>query len=157
MIKLLILSILLSSLMAQENRLKITYSFHWWKELHLLNSEPFKSFDHRAYVDIYVNNIAKDSYVNKKTKFKSGSIIIKPLYPGQKREDIARLAIMMKMERGYDEEYNDWWYGVYDKTGTQMWYEGKILSCINCHIRAKKSDYLFTLSVMEIIELINEK
>ena len=142
--------------MAQEDKPEKTFSFPWWKELHLLNKNSFKSFDHRAYVDIYVNDLAKDSYVNKKTKFKVGSLVIKVLYPQQQKENISRLVIMMKMDKDYDDDFNDWWYGVYDKTGTQMWHEGKILSCINCHIRAKKSDYLFSHSVMEIIELINE-
>ena len=157
MIKLLILSVLLSSLIAQEKKLEKVFSFPYWKELHLLNEKPFKSFEHHAYIDIYVNDLAKDSYVNKKTKFKVGSLIIKPLYPQQKRENIARLVIMMKMDKNYDNNFNDWWYGVYDKTGTQMWHEGKILSCINCHIHAKETDYLFSHKVMEIIELINEE
>ena len=156
MLKLLILSILLSSLIAQENELKKTFSFPNWKKLHLLNKSPFKSFDHSAYIDIYVNDLAKYAYINKKNEFKVGSIIIKPLYPQPKRENIARLVIMMKMDKNYDDAFNDWWYGVYDETGTQMWHEGKILSCISCHIRAKKSDYLFSHSVMEIIELVNE-
>ncbi|WP_148218543.1 cytochrome P460 family protein [Sulfurimonas autotrophica] len=47
---------------------------------------------------------------------------------------------------------NDWWYGAYDKTGTTVWFEGKIKSCIKCHQIAKKTDYLFTESVMEEID-----
>jgi len=157
MIKLLILFLLLSSLIAKEEKREKIFSFSSWKELHLLNEKPFKSFEHHAYIDIYVNDLAKDSYTNKKAKFKVGSLIIKPLYPKQTRENITRLVIMMKMDKHYNDDFNNWWYGVYDKTGTQMWHQGKILSCINCHIRAKETDYLFSHSVMETIELINEE
>ena len=55
------------------------------------------------------------------------------------------------MHKNYDTQNNDWWYGIYDRTGTEVWHEGKIESCINYHQIAKKTDYLFTESVMENI------
>ena len=152
MSKIVILLFLCLSLFSQENIHKSEhYSFANWKNLILLNKTPFKSDEHNAYVDIYVNKLAKDTYINKKSNFKEGSLIIKPLYPEENRENIARLVIMMKMKKGYDEDFNDWWYGVYDKTGLEMWYEGKIMSCIACHIAVEESDYLFTHSVMKKI------
>ena len=59
-------------------------------------------------------------------------------------------------KKGYDPKNSDWWYGVYDETGTEGWYTGIIKSCIHCHETARKTDYLFTQSVMfEIREFID--
>lgn len=151
----LLLSAFLCLLAQEHSKEPQQYSFSNWKNLTLLNKTPFKSDEHRAYVDIYVNSLAKDAYINKKSKFKVGSLIVKPLYPEKKRENIARLVIMMKMKKGYDEDFNDWWYGVYDETGSEMWHQGKIVSCIACHIGAEDTDYLFTQSVMKKISTLN--
>ena len=134
---------------------KSEFTFPWWRSMNLLNKEPIESDAHNAYIDIYVNDIAKPSYINMHKKFDEGSIIIKPLYTGAKREMLARLVIMMKMPEGYDSENGDWWYGVYDEYGVEGWYQGKIKSCITCHKMVKESDYLFTESVMEDIHLQN--
>jgi hypothetical protein len=62
---------------------------------------------------------------------------------------------MVKMEEGYDSEHGDWWYGVYDESGTEMAYEGRIPECINCHAMAKETDYLFARSVMKKLDGID--
>lgn len=129
------------------------FIFPKWREFHPLNKTLLHSHAHNAMVDIYTNDIASQPYIERKAHFPEGSIIIKPLYKENNRNGyLARLVIMVKMHRGYDTEHNDWWYGVYDKTGTVVWFEGKIKSCIGCHQIAKKSDYLFTEQVMEEID-----
>ena len=129
------------------------FIFPKWKNMNLLNKYLLESQDHDAYVDIYVNDIAKEPYILEKNNFPVGSIIVKPLYPKKKRENIARLVIMMKMKSGYDSRNNNWWYGVYDKSGMYASYKGKIKSCITCHAEAKDTDYMFSESVMYDIAL----
>jgi hypothetical protein len=93
--------------------------------------------------------MAKKAYIDKSNLFPVGSIIVKPLYPDLKRSETAKLTIMIKMEKGYDTENGDWWYGVYDETGMEGWYQGKIQSCIKCHAKAKETDYLFSKDVIQ--------
>lgn len=152
--KLLCFSLLISSLNAVnvENDIERDYIFPKWKEFNKINKKILHSHAHNAFVDIYLNNIAKKAYIHEHEKFPRNSIIIKPLYRETSREHLARLVVMVKMHKGYDSKHNDWWYGVYDKTGTIAWHQGKIASCIRCHTIAKKTDYLFTQSVNEKIE-----
>ncbi len=135
-----------------ENDIPRHFIFPHWKGLHKLNKALLHSHAHHAFVDIYSNNIATIPYVKKNSSFPEGSILIKPLFNEKHKEHLSRLVIMVKMHKGYDTEHNDWWYGVYDKTGTTVWFEGKIKSCINCHKLAKKTDYLFCEDVMEQID-----
>ncbi|WP_415406094.1 cytochrome P460 family protein [Sulfurovum sp. CS9] len=133
---------------------KNQFTFPRWKSLHKLNTETLVSADHNAWFDIYVNTIAKKAYVEKLSLLPVGSIILKPLYPDLQRSKTAKLTIMIKMEKGYDPENGDWWYGVYDESGMEGYYQGKIKSCIKCHTQAKETDYMFSESV---IESINEE
>ena len=128
---------------------KNQYIFPRWKSLPKLNTEALVSADHNAWFDIYLNARAKKAYVEKLSVLPVGSIIVKPLYPDGQRSEISKLTIMLKMEKGYDEEHGDWWYGVYDETGMKGSYQGKIKSCIECHTKAKKTDYMFSESVIE--------
>ncbi len=138
----LILLILLTHLYASE------FIFPYWKSMNKLNKELLESDDHKAYIDIYVNDLAKEPYIRETERFPVGAIIIKPLYPKDKRENIARIVIMMKMQKGYDSKNGDWWYGSYNENGIDAYAEGKINSCIMCHEVAQDTDYLFSESVM---------
>jgi len=120
-----------------------------WKKNYNLTPEIIESDAHNAYVEIYLNEKAKDAYINEASHFKRGSAIFKPLYSDPEGHHCARLVIMVKMEEGYDSENGDWWYGVYDESGTKMAYEGRIPECISCHTMAKETDYLFSRSVLK--------
>ena len=130
---------------------KNKFTFPHWKNLHKLNTVALPSADHNAWFDIYINAIAKNAYINKSSLLPVGSILIKPLYPDEERSETNKLTIMIKMEKGYDTEHGDWWYGVYDETGMEGWYRGKIQSCIKCHVQAKETDYMFSEIMMESI------
>ena len=131
---------------------KNKFTFPDRKSLHKLNSEGLKSHAHRAWFDIYVNTLAKKAYVKKLSLFPVGSILLKPLYSDQARSKTAKLTIMIKMEKGYDTKNADWWYGVYDKTGMEVYNQGKIKSCIKCHRKVKETDYVFSENTMKSIE-----
>ena len=120
-----------------------------WRQNYNLTPHIINSDAHNAYVEIYLNNKAKDAYINIEPRFKKGSAVFKPLYSDPDGKHFARLVIMVKMYEGYDSENGDWWYGVYDESGTKMWYEGRIPECISCHAMAKETDYLFARSVMK--------
>ena len=120
-----------------------------WEKGYDLTKGIIESDAHNAYVKIYLNEEAKDAYVEVKTDFPVGSQVFKPLYSDAKGERFARLVIMVKMQKGYDSEHGDWWYGVYDESGTKMAYEGRIPECISCHAMAKETDYMFSKSVMK--------
>ena len=128
---------------------KNQFTFSHWKNLHKINTEALPSAEHNAWFDIYINTEAKKAYIEKLSLLPVGSIIVKPLYPDEQRSETSKLTIMLKMEKGYDKENGDWWYGVYDETGIKGSYQGKIKSCIKCHTQAKKTDYMFSESVME--------
>ena len=130
---------------------KNKFTFPHWKSLHKLNIEVLKSHAHRAWFDMYANTLAKKAYVEKLSLFPVGSIVLKTLYPDPKRSETAKLTIMIKMEKGYDTENADWWYGVYDETGMEGYNQGKIKSCIKCHRKVKETDYMFSESIMESI------
>lgn len=155
MIKFTIHLLLIASLYSSEiNKEKMdSLVFPFWRNMNLLNKSPFKSEDHHAYVDIYVNDLAKEPYIKESENFPIGSTIVKPIYFKQKRKDIARLMVMMKMKNGYDSKNNDWWYGVYDESGMISYKQGKIASCIACHEVARDTDYIFSESVMQKITL----
>ncbi len=128
-------------------------SYEGWEQQTRLNKDVLDSASHNAYIDIYANDLGVNAYLKRVNKFPVGSELFKPLYADKKRKNIVRLVIMVKKEAGYDSEHGDWWYGVYDKTGKEAWYQGRIHSCIKCHTIAKESDYLFTDSVMDDIEM----
>ena len=152
--KLLVALLLTSSINAGtvENDVARHFIFPKWKKFHKLNTILLHSHAHNALVDIYINNIATKYYIEKKSFFPEGSILIKPLYKKVGREHLARLVVMVKMYKNYDSSHNDWWYGVYDEKGTTVWFEGRIKSCIKCHKLAEKTDYLFSQDVMDQIE-----
>jgi hypothetical protein len=141
----------ITDLSASKTDNKSEFTFPSWKSLHKLTNEALKSHSHRAWFDIYVNTVANKAYLAKLSLFPVGSIVVKPLYPDPQRSETARLTIMMKMEKGYDSENGDWWYGVYDETGMKGRHQGKIQSCIKCHTLAKETDYMFSESMMENI------
>ena len=155
-IKYILLALILSTvfvldLSASNTDHKNQFTFPDWKNLHKLNTEALLSDSHSAWFDIYINALAKKAYIQQWSLLPVGSIIIKPLYSDSQRYETSKLTIMIKMEKGYDRDNGDWWYGVYDETGMEGRHQGKIKSCIKCHAQGKETDYMFSESVMESI------
>jgi hypothetical protein len=75
--------------------------------------------------------------------------IVKSHYFDVEGTQIDSLTVMVKMPSGYDTENGNWWYGMYDKSGTIAKKQGRLFSaCISCHRGAAKTDYLFSEEVM---------
>lgn len=114
------------------------------------NVSPLASDGHPgAYVDVYVDDLAKDIYMAASGPYPECARIIKAKYTDETATQVERLAVMVKMPAGYDPRYNDWWYARYDPTGTQAIDQGKlIISCGKCHQRAEDTDFLFSEEVL---------
>jgi len=134
---------------------KHVMEFVQWRENYDLTEGIIESDAHNAYIEIYLNDKAKEAYIEVKRDFPVGSEVFKPLYSDREAKHFARLVIMVKMQKGYDPDHGDWWYGVYDESGRVMGYEGRIPECISCHEMAKETDYMFSRSVMKKLKGID--
>ena len=151
LLALILTTVFVLDLSASNTDYKNQFTFPDWKNLHKLNTDALLSDSHSAWFDIYINELAKKAYIQQWSLLPVGSIVIKPLYSDSQRSETSKLTIMIKMEKGYDRDNGDWWYGVYDETGMEGSYQGKIKSCIKCHAQGKETDYMFSESVMESI------
>ena len=113
-----------------------------------LVDENVQSPSHNGAIkDIYANDIAAAAIESGTLPMPAGSIIVKENYKnndGQKG-DLAALTTMVKMPEGYDPEHGNWGYF---KTAPDFTVnaEGKVSSCIECHLDAKDTDYLFIVA-----------
>ena len=115
-----------------------------------VNPKPIKG--HEVYVNIYVDDLAKDIYLSASGEiFPVCSKIVKTHLMGADLETITAVTVMVKMPAGYDPENNDWWWGMYDKDGKVAEMSGKVPVCIACHKPAAAADYVFSQKVMEEI------
>ena len=124
-------------------------SFEEWKQWTSVTPEPVRSKAHsNNWVGIYVNKLAESTYLSASSPYQVCAKIVKPIYNDSNGTNIKKLTIMVKMPPGYDPENADWWYGIYDATGIDMWDEGKLPDCIICHKQAAETDYLFSREVI---------
>ena len=124
-------------------------TFEGWRQWTSVTPVPVRSKGHsNNWVGIYVNKLAKATYLSASSPYAVCSKIVKPIYTDSSGEKIRKLTIMVKMSPGFDPENADWWYGVYDESGKDMWDEGKLSGCIICHKQAADTDYLFSNDVI---------
>jgi hypothetical protein len=144
------------ALFAAEQSVEGNMTFVGWEKETMINSDPLDSDAHNAFIDIYVNDLAKETYLKASSPYPVGARVYKPLYPDENRSECSKLVVMVKMAQGYDPQNNDWWYGVTDETGSDIYYQGRIRSCIDCHRTAAATDYMFSKSVMGKINCLAE-
>ncbi|RMH42247.1 MAG: hypothetical protein D6689_08740, partial [Deltaproteobacteria bacterium] len=122
-----------------------TPDFSGWKGWTKVNAARFVSKGHRsAWVDVYVDSAAvADKYNAKSGPYPVGARIAKVQYKSADDTTPVAITAMVKMAAGYDDENGNWWYGVYDASGTKAMKAGKIDMCINCHDQASDRDYVF--------------
>ena len=128
-------------------------TFEDWQSWTKVNPETLFSEGHVvSWVDVYVDDLAKTTYLTASAPYPECARIVKPIYSDATATDIVKLTIMVKMPPGYDPENGDWWYGVYDASGTYAQMKGgRRQDCISCHKQASDTDYLFSKDVMEAI------
>jgi hypothetical protein len=120
-----------------------------------VNPKPLLSDGHKddgvaPYVDVYVDDLAKTTYLAASAPYPECAGIIKAKCSDETATEVVRLAVMVKMPAGYDPENNDWWYGRYDATGNlAISPPGRMLfECASCHRQAADTDYLFSKEVL---------
>jgi len=123
-------------------------TFEGWENWEKVTPRPVRSKGHsNNWVGIYVNELAKETYLSSGSPYQVCAKIVKPVYTDSRGKVVIKLTIMVKMAPGYDPENANWWYGVYGASGTDMWDEGKLPDCIICHKQATETDYLFSKEV----------
>lgn len=115
-----------------------------------VNPRPLQG--HEVYVNIYVDDLAKKTYLSASGEtFPVCAIIVKTHLESETSENITAVTIMVKMPAGYDPENNDWWWGMYDEDGRVAEMSGKVPVCIACHKPAAAADYVFSQKVISEI------
>jgi hypothetical protein len=126
-----------------ENPPSFTDYASWTK----FNDNPIKG--HEVWANVYVNDLAQGIYLLASgSVFPACSKIVKTHLEGPESEAIAAITVMVKMLPGYDPDHNDWWWGMYDKTGKVAEMSGKVQVCIACHQPASEADYVFAKAVL---------
>ena len=121
--------------------------FDDWASWTKVNPTILQSEGHNGWVDIYVDDLAKSTYLEASAPYLECARIVKARHPGETLK-VNRLLVMVKMAAGYDPENNDWWYGLYNETGNIEFKAGKVEDCIECHKKAIEMDYLFSKEVL---------
>ena len=93
-------------------------------------------------INIYMNSLAAEAFKSKTFPYPIGSIVIKDKNAVSTRVlNDKGVGGMVKREKGYDPENGDWEYFYF--TDIKEIEQGKIDSCIQCHSRASKKDFIF--------------
>ena len=130
-------------------------TFEDWKHWTSVTPKPVKSKGHsNNWVGIYVNELAGTTYLSASSPYPICAKIVKPIYTDSSGTSIKKLTIMVKMPRGYDPKNADWWYGISDESGIDVW-GGKLPGCITCHKQAAETDYLFSKEVINASKGMN--
>ena len=95
---------------------------------------------HGAYLKLYVNDKAYDA-IKSKNELPDGAILVKENY-GEDKETLMAITPMYKY-KGYNPEAGNWFWAKYGDQGKVM-ASGKVQSCIDCHMKAKDSEWLFS-------------
>ncbi|MBW1711901.1 MAG: cytochrome P460 family protein [Deltaproteobacteria bacterium] len=111
-----------------------------WSRLPGYDSMVRASSPHSRHIELFINDIGLEAYKADKP-LPNGTIIVKVNY-GTDKETIASITPMYKVE-GYNPEAGDWFWGMYTPEG-KVHREGKVFGCLNCHKKAKESNYVFT-------------
>ena len=124
--------------------------FSDWKSWTRINPKPHLSVGHsNVWVEIYVNTLAKDIYLNARAPYAPCAKIVKVSYKDKETQQFIDLTAMFKMPAGYDSENNDWWYATFDQAGVHAEEKGRLANCITCHKKAARTDFLFSKEVMK--------
>ncbi len=125
-------------------------TFEGWREWAQVTQKPIISEGHsNNWVGIFVDELAKDTYLSASAPFPECAKIVKPIYFDAEGKSIRKLTIMVKMQPGYDPDNGDWWYANADASGTKIGRNGRLQGCIGCHYDAAETDYLFSKDVLD--------
>lgn len=103
-----------------------------------------RSPHHAPAVRVYANSAAAAHLREGHGPLPVGAVVIKEKWWDEKAASPHAYAAMIKRDAGFDPDHGDWEY-VYVTQGEdgRRVQRGRIASCVECHERAVKSDYLF--------------
>ncbi|MEI8281515.1 MAG: cytochrome P460 family protein [Armatimonadota bacterium] len=93
------------------------------------------------FIQVYVNSAGEKAMMKNGT-FPVGSVIVKEKHDG---EDGAILlsTVMIKREKGYNPKCGDWQFAAIDGFTTKITADGKLESCMSCHMQRSEQDFVF--------------
>lgn len=95
---------------------------------------------HGAYLKLYLNDVAYKA-IKEDKMLPDGAILVKENY-GEDMETLMAITPMYR-SKGYNPDAGDWFWAKYGNEGKVM-ASGKVQSCIDCHMKAKDMDWVFT-------------
>ena len=109
------------------------------------DSVETSSNPHRQkYFTVYVNEIGRPAMMSElKPAFPEGSIIVKEKLLAPDSASPELLTVMVKREKGFNQESGDWEYLVVDGEQTKIEGRGKLANCQSCHALKSETDYVF--------------
>ena len=95
---------------------------------------------HGALLTTYVNDVAHEATQAKQGILPEGSIIVKENYMPD--GTFVGTTVMYKV-KGFDRPTNDWFWASWSAEGA-IEKEGKVESCITCHVAKRDNDFIWT-------------
>ena len=93
---------------------------------------------------IYVNEVARQALLDeKKPVFPVGSIIVREKLKMADATTPQLLVAMVKHERGFNPQANDWEFLVIDGNASRIQRREKTGDCLACHSQQKNTDFVF--------------
>jgi hypothetical protein len=121
-------------------------SFAGWSSWTQISPKPFVSKGHRKQTaSLHVESAEHADWYRRLPEGTSAPVgfrVVKVMYKDAGATSIANIMGMTKMPAGYDPDKGDWFYGVYDESGTKTMQAGKLEMCIDCHSSSDDTDYL---------------
>ena len=125
-------------------------AFEEWSEWTATSPKPYRSTEHRDWVKIYIDDLARASAQATAEQYAECAKIAKVHFTDFRGDETYLLILMVKMPAGFDPDDGDWLYAMYDTTvGTSVIEQGIIKNCIACHKRASGMDYIFSKEIIE--------
>jgi Cytochrome P460 len=99
----------------------------------------------RTAITVYVNNIGTKAMISAKSiLFPTGAVIIKKKVDPQSRSNAALLyTVMIKHQLDFNPKAGGWEFAVVSGNPPQLQSRGDLASCMECHIKQNRDDYVF--------------
>ena len=96
---------------------------------------------------VYANDLAREALANEgRTKFPSGSVIVREKLPSAEATQPELVAVMIKRAPGFNPTGGDWEFLTADGMLTKVREQQKKGSCLNCHSSQADRDFVFPLT-----------
>ena len=95
----------------------------------------------QRFITVYVNKIGEKA-MEKGGKFPVGSVIVKEKLEENLKTPVLS-TVMIKREKGYNPKCGDWQFAAIDAFTTKVTMDGKVKSCMFCHVDQAKKDFVF--------------